>query len=212
MIGIKANISSTFIILRVKRSVDMKLIYLTLVSLPLVLLIDAGKSLSVCSYLTQFSFFRVSNFCLTFRVVVFLFSVLSVVSSVVSFRRRLVSSVVSFRRRLVSSSSRFVVVSFRRSSRFGRLVSSSSRFVGRLIFILVSSLVGLSDFCVSICISIVGGTPDVGGTQTPRTRIGRRLKRLCRTTHQLFITERSVGCNRLMIIGSSLIGWHVADL
>ena len=201
MIGIKANISSTFIILRVKRSVDMKLIYLTLVSLPLVLLIDAGKSLSVCSYLTQFSFFRVSNFCLTFRVVVFLFSVLSVVSSVVSFRRR-----------LVSSSSRFVVVSFRRSSRFGRLVSSSSRFVGRLIFILVSSLVGLSDFCVSICISIVGGTPDVGGTQTPRTRIGRRLKRLCRTTHQLFITERSVGCNRLMIIGSSLIGWHVADL
>ena len=180
MIGIKANISSTFIILRVKRSVDMKLIYLTLVSLPLVLLIDAGKSLSVCSYLTQFSFVRVFNFCLTFRVVVFLFSVLSVVSSVVSFRRR--------------------------------LVSSSSRFVGRLIFILVSSLVGLSDFCVSICISIVGGTPDVGGTQTPRTRIGRRLKRLCRTTHQLFITERSVGCNRLMIIGSSLIGWHVADL
>ena len=189
MIGIKANISSTFIILRVKRSVDMKLIYLTLVSLPLVLLIDAGKSLSVCSYLTQFSFVRVSNFCLTFRVVVFLVSSLSrfvgrLVSSVVSFRRRLVSSVVSFRR-----SSRFVVVSFRRSS----------RFVGRLIFILVSSLVGLSDFCVSICISIVGGTPDVGGTQTPRTRIGRRLKRLCRTTHQLFITERSVGCNRLMI-------------
>ena len=161
MIGIKANISSTFIILRVKRSVDMKLIYLTLVSLPLVLLIDAGKSLSVCSYLTQFFFVRVSNFCLTFRVVVF----------------------------LVSSLSRFVVVSFRRSS----------RFVGRLIFILVSSLVGLSDFCASICISIVGGTPDVGGTQTPRTRIGRRLKRLCRTTHQLFITERSVGCNRLMI-------------
>ena len=161
MIGIKANIFSTFIILRVKRSVDMKLIYLTLVSLPLVLLIDAGKSLSVCSYLTQFFFVRVSNFCLTFRVVVF----------------------------LVSSLSRFVVVSFRRSS----------RFVGRLIFILVSSLVGLSDFCVSICISIVGGTPDVGGTQTPRTRIGRRLKRLCRTTHQLFITERSVGCNRLMI-------------
>ena len=128
MIGIKANISSTFIILRVKRSVDMKLIYLTLVSLPLVLLIDAGKSLSVCSYLTQFSFVRVSNFCLTFRVVVFLFSVLSVVSSVVSFRRRLVSSssrfvVVSFRRRLVSSvvsfrSSRFVVISFRRSSHF----------------------------------------------------------------------------------------------
>ena len=99
MIGIKANISSTFIILRVKRSVDMKLIYLTLVSLPLVLLIDAGKSLSVCSYLTQFFFVRVSNFCLTFRVVVF----------------------------LVSSLSRFVVVSFRRSS----------RFVGRLIFILV---------------------------------------------------------------------------
>ena len=178
MIGIKANISSTFIILRVKRSVDMKLIYLTLVSLPLVLLIDAGKSLSVCSYLTQFSFVRVSNFCLTFRVVVFL------VSSSSRFVGRLVSSVVSFRR-----SSRFVVVSFRRSS----------RFVGRLIFILVSSLVGLSDFCVSICISIVGGTPDVGGTQTPRTRIGRRLKRLCRTTHQLFITERSVGCNRLMI-------------
>lgn len=87
MIGIKANISSTFIILRVKRSVDMKLIYLTLVSLPLVLLIDAGKSLSVCSYLTQFSFVQVSKFCLTFRVVVFLFSVLSVVSSVVSFRR-----------------------------------------------------------------------------------------------------------------------------
>ena len=154
MIGIKANISSTFIILRVKRSVDMKLIYLTLVSLPLVLLIDAGKSLSVCSYLTQFFFVRVSNFCLTFRVVVF----------------------------LVSSLSRFVVVSFRRSSHFH-----------------FSSLVGLSDFCVSICISIVGGTPDVGGTQTPRTRIGRRLKRLCRTTHQLFITERSVGCNRLMI-------------
>ena len=103
MIGIKANISSTFIILQVKRSVDMKLIYLTLVSLPLVLLIDAGKSLSFCSYLTQFLscksplLFNFSSCCR-----------LSFFGFVSCFVGRLVSSVVSFRR-----SSRFV----------GRLIS-----------------------------------------------------------------------------------------